>query len=63
MMWANLLAQNQTDLSAAGWTVMICCVGTVCGLVVFCFRRVLGESSSSEHGGAQRETEPHDVDG
>lgn len=41
----NLIAQNQ-GLTIGGWIVMIGCIGMVCALLVFCFWRVLGLSSS-----------------
>ena len=45
---AALLAQTEA-LNASGWIVMIGCVGLVCGLVVYCYWRVLGEPKPSEH--------------
>ncbi len=48
MINGTLLAQNQ-GLTAAGWTMMIGCIGFVCGLCAFCFYRLLHEPRPSEH--------------
>lgn len=62
MTWLNVLAQND-PLTAAGWAMMIGCVGLVCGLMVFCFRRVLGESSPSKHHHAPLDIDTQDTEG
>ena len=45
---AALLAQTEA-LNAGGWIVMIGCVGLVCGLMVYCYWRVLSEPRPSGH--------------
>ena len=42
------LAQSE-GLTAAGWTVMIACIALVCGLIVFCYYRILREPRPSQH--------------
>lgn len=58
---AALATENQ-HLTAAGWTVMILCVGMVCGLSAFCFYRVLRETRPSEHHHAPLEIDTQDAD-
>lgn len=47
MMLQTILAQHP-GLSAAGWTLMIGCIGLVCGLLTFCFYRVLRKPTTLE---------------
>ena len=44
----TVLTQSQ-GLTAGGWTVMIVCIGFVCGLMAFCFSRILRGPKPSEH--------------
>ena len=57
---AALLAQTEA-LNAGGWIVMIGCVGMVCGLVVYCYWRVLGGPKPSEHHHAPLEIDTKDT--
>ena len=57
----TVLAQSQ-GLNTAGWTVMIGCIGLVCGLVVFCFSRILREPKPSEHHHAPLDIDTRDGD-
>ena len=61
MMLRTVLAQHQA-LTPSGWTVMIACIGLVCGLVVFCFYRILREPRPSEHHHAPLDIDTHDRD-
>ncbi len=61
MMIDTIIAQQQ-GLTAAGWTVMIGCVGLVCGLAAFCFYRILREPRPSEHHHAPLEIDTGDTD-
>jgi hypothetical protein len=56
-----LIAETE-KLSASGWTMMIGCISAVCLLVVFCFYRVLRESSPTEHHHAPLDIDTHDRD-
>ncbi len=56
-----VIAQQQ-GLSAAGWTLMIGCIGLVCGLLVFCFFRVLTTPSATQHMHAPLDIDTHDTD-
>ena len=57
---AALLAQNE-GLNASGWIVMIGCIGLVCGLVAYCYWRVLGEPKPSKHYPAPLEIDTEDT--
>ena len=57
---AALLAQTEV-LNASGWIVMIGCVGLVCGLMVYCYWRVLREPKPSEHHHAPLEIDTKDT--
>lgn len=61
MRYAMLLAEAE-KLSPAGWTMMIGCISAVCLLVVFCFYRVLRESSPGEHHHAPLDIDTRDRD-
>ena len=56
-----VLAQHQ-GLTVGGWVVMIGCVTLVCGLMAFCFYRILGEPRPSEHHHAPLDIDTHDRD-
>jgi hypothetical protein len=36
-------------LNAGGWTMMVLCIGLVCGLCVYCFYKMFSEPAPSEH--------------
>jgi len=60
---ATILAQEQPqvqNLTAAGWILMLGCIGCVCGLCVFCFWHILRESRPSEYHHAPLEIETND---
>lgn len=61
MTCAGLLGQSE-GLNAAGWTVMVVCIGLVCGLCAFCYYRLLREPTPSEHHHAPLEIDTHDRD-
>jgi len=61
MIDGTLLAQSP-GLNAGGWTVMIACIGFVCGLCVYCFWRILREPAPSEHHHAPLDIDTHDQD-
>ena len=59
---ATKIAQHE-GLNAAGWTLMLLCIGLVTVLMVFCYYRILREPRPSEHQHAPldidtRDTEP-----
>ena len=49
-------------MTAGGWIVMLLSVGSVLGLVIFCFRRVLRTPTSSAHMHAPLDIDTHDKD-
>ena len=49
-------------MTTAGWVIMIVSVGTVVGLLGFCFYRVLSQPSSTEHMHAPLDIDTHDRD-
>jgi len=56
---AGVLAEGSYRLSAGGWIIMILSVGFVTGLMIWCVRRVLTESTTQKlH--SQTEIEPPD---
>ena len=59
MILCAVLAQSQ-GLTVGGWTVMLGCVGFVCGLMGFCFYRILREPRPTEHHHAPLDIETHD---
>ncbi len=61
MMLLTILAQHP-GLSPAGWTLMIGCIGLVCGLLVFCFYRVLTTTSATHQMHAPLDIDTHDTD-
>lgn len=36
-------------MTSAGWVFMLCSVGFVLGLMLYCFRRVLTRPAAAEH--------------
>ncbi len=59
----GLVTLAQADgLNAAGWIMLIGCVGTVCCLVTFCYYRILREPRPSEHHHAPLEIDRHERD-
>ncbi len=67
MTLATILAQaplpDETqvqNLTAAGWTVMLGCIGFVGCLCAFCFWHILKEGSPSEHHHAPLDIETND---
>jgi hypothetical protein len=60
-MLARLLAQTQ-GLNAAGWVMLIGCVGMVCCLMVYCYWRILRVPRPPEHPRAPLEIDRRDTD-
>ncbi|UCC30802.1 MAG: hypothetical protein JSU86_00710 [Phycisphaerales bacterium] len=54
-----LLGQQQ-GLTAGGCAVMIGCITFVCGLMAFCFYRILHEAQPSERHHAPLDIDTHD---
>ncbi len=54
------LSAHSRGLTAAGWILMIGCIGFVCGLCAFCFYRILREPKPSEHHHAPLDINTHD---
>jgi len=55
----QVIAQSE-GLNAAGWTMLIGCVGMVCGLTAFCYYRILRDPKPSEHHHAPLEIDRHE---
>ncbi len=49
-------------MTTAGWVIMIVSVGSVVGLLAFCFYRVLSKPSSTEQMHAPLDIDTHDRD-
>ena len=47
-------------MTPAGWTFMLCSVGFVIALTVFCFYRVLSKPKTTEHMHAPLDINTHD---
>lgn len=47
-------------MTTAGWIIMIVSVGSVVGMLVFCFYRVLSAPSSTEQTHAPPDNDTHD---
>lgn len=47
-------------MTTAGWIIMIVSVGSVVGMLVFCFYRVLSAPSSNEQTHAPLDNDTHD---
>jgi hypothetical protein len=61
-MSANPLLAQVHELSIPGVILMTICVGLVLLLCVFCFWRILRESTPSEHHHAPLDIDTHDAD-
>ncbi len=61
MMSAVMLAEAQ-GLNAAGAVMMFGCISLVCGLLIFCYWRILREPRPSEHHHAPLDIDTHDTD-
>ena len=62
MMIGALLASTNVGLTPGGWIMMVLCVGLVCGLVAFCFIRIMREPNPSQHHHAPLDIDTHDLD-
>jgi ABC-type nickel/cobalt efflux system permease component RcnA len=47
-------------MTPAGWVFMLCSLGLVIGVTVFCFYRVLVKPKTAEHMHAPRDIDTHD---
>ncbi len=61
MIGLQVLAQAD-GLNAAGWTMLIGCVGMVCSLVTFCYYRILRDPRPSDHHHAPLEIDRRESD-
>lgn len=59
-MMPDALLSQQQGLTAGGCAVMIGCIALVCGLMAFCFYRILHEARPSEHHHAPLDIDTHD---
>ncbi len=55
-------APQYSGLNAGGWTVLVFCITLVCGLVAFCYYRLLREPKPSQHHHAPLDIDTHDVE-
>ena len=60
-MTMQLLSQAP-GLTTGGLIVMIVCVGGVCGLMTFCYYRLLRQPRPSDHHHAPLDIDTHDTD-
>lgn len=58
-MIVQLLSQAP-GLSSSGLIVMVACVGGVCGLMAFCYYRLLRQPRPSQHHHAPLDIDTHD---
>lgn len=49
-------------MTTLGWIIMLVSVGTVTGLLTFCFYRVLRKPASADHMHAPLDIDTHDQD-